>query len=309
MNYRILILSGGNSNERDVSLTSAAQIAESLQDLAQEIIVIDPAAFCSYQEMMREIIAHHPDIVFNGLHGAEGEDGRIQALLSLEKIPYTGSGYRASVLAMDKYLSGMIAQSVGVPAPQKILLRTPDVGRVEIFSGMVGFPFIIKPNDGGSSVGISLVQDASGIEPALISAFEQASSVVAEQFIHGRELTVTILDGTPLPVVEITPRAGWYDYTNKYTQGNTRYDVPAALGKEETKRVQQLALQVYQVLGCEVYSRIDFRYDGKEFYFLEVNTLPGMTPLSLTPMAAKAHGLSFQKLLMEIIRLSLNKQT
>jgi D-alanine-D-alanine ligase len=308
MKYRIVLLSGGRSDERDVSLVSAAKIAEALEASAQEVIIIDPADYPGYVAMMNAIKAYQPDIVFNGLHGAEGEDGRIQSLLSLEGIPFTGSGYRASALAMDKYRSGLIAQIAGLHVPPKLALTSMDAPALHQFVAQYGLPVVVKPNDSGSSVGISLVQQESHLMPAVEAAFACGKLVLVEQFIPGRELTVTILGERILPVVEIRPHTGWYDYTNKYTKGNTTYEVPASLSDEETAQVQRDARAVYELLGCEVYARVDFRFDGKRFYFLEVNTLPGMTPLSLTPMAAQQEGISFDQLLMEIIGLSLAQE-
>lgn len=308
MKYRIVLLSGGRSDERDVSLVSATKIAEALIVSAQEVIIIDPADYPDYMALMNAIKAHQPDIVFNGLHGAEGEDGRIQSLLSLEGIPFTGSGFRASALAMDKYRSGLIAQIAGVHVPSKIALTRLDASALHRFVAEHGLPVVVKPNDSGSSVGISLVQQEDVLVPSVEEAFTCGELVLVEQFIPGRELTVTILGERILPVVEIRPHAGWYDYTNKYTKGNTTYEVPASLSEEETTRIQRDAKAVYDLLGCEVYARIDFRFDGKRFYFLEVNTLPGMTPLSLTPMAAQQEGISFEELLLEIIGLSLARE-
>lgn len=206
---------------------------------------------------------------------------------------------------MDKEISGILAQSSGCLLPKRIVLNNvDDINQKEIVE-QLGLPLVVKPNSSGSSVGISLVSEPSKLNEAVLDAFNYSERVICEKFIAGRELTVTILGEQPLPVVEIIPKTGWYDYANKYTKGNTIYEVPAKLSDHNIIKIQAQALKVFKLFGCRGYARVDFRYDEKEFYFLEINTLPGMTPLSLTPMAAKEYGLSFSQLLMKIIEASL----
>ncbi|MCK5052457.1 MAG: D-alanine--D-alanine ligase [Candidatus Cloacimonetes bacterium] len=307
-NYKkIIILSGGFSEEADVSRTTSAEIEKTLNVNGTDIILIDPVEFDSYSEMTSKIKELKPDIVFNGLHGAEGEDGRIQSLLALENIPFTGSAQRASAISMDKYISGILANYVEIKLPKRRLIYKGFEYDYESIIKNVGFPMVIKPNDSGSSVGISIINKESGLEESLKHAFKYSGKAIIEQFIDGRELTVTILGNEALPVVEIIPNNGWYNYKNKYTKGKTIYEVPAKLNIYEATTIQRQALDVFNLFGCEIYGRVDFRYDGKDFYFLEVNTLPGMTQLSLTPMAAKEAGISFKELLFKIIELSLNR--
>lgn len=300
---KIIILMGGFSEEREVSLVTGEQIAKELENIYQ-IKKIDPKEYSSYHLMMEEIIEFDPMLVFIALHGAEGEDGRIQAYLSLHNIKFTGSGYRASALAMDKIISSKIAKSVDVPVANKIIYEKSHTIDKEI-ACQLGFPLVIKPNDSGSSFGISIIHHENDIENAIEIAFKYSDKIICEQFIPGRELTVTIIDNVAYPVVEVKPKSGWYDYQNKYTKGNTIYEVPAKLSVTEEKVIKEYALKIYKAFGCEIYSRVDFRYNGEEFYFLEVNTLPGMTALSLTPMAAKEAGISFGDLLKKIIDLSI----
>ncbi len=304
---KIIILSGGFSEEADVSRTTSAEIEKALNKNGTEIILIDPVEFVSYSDMITKINELKPDIVFNGLHGAEGEDGRIQSLLALEKIPFTGSAQRASAISMDKYISGIIANYIEIKLPKRRLIYEGYEYDFESIIQHVGFPMVIKPNDSGSSVGITIINKKSELKESLKHAFRFSKKAIIEQFIDGRELTVTILGNEALPVVEIKPNDGWYNYKNKYTRGKTIYEVPAKLNIYEVTTIQKQALDVFNLFGCEVYGRVDFRYDGKDFYFLEVNTLPGMTPLSLTPMAAKEAGISFKELLLKIIELSLNR--
>lgn len=303
---KVVVLGGGFSEEREISLITSAKVAEALQQRGLEVFRLDPADYGDWSQMIAELKRINADIVFIGLHGAEGEDGRIQSLLSLHKIIFTGSGYKASAIAMDKEISGLLAQQAGALLPDRIILTKNNNKDYQGIIDKLGFPIVVKPNSSGSSVGISIVHKVELIQEAIETAFKYSEKVICESFIAGRELTVTILGDEAMPVVEIKPNNGWYNYANKYTSGNTVYQVPAELDSNETKVIQQQALSIYQLIGCRGYARVDFRYDGEVFYFLEVNTLPGMTPLSLTPMAAKEAGLSFSELLLAIIEQSLS---
>ncbi|MCD4795626.1 MAG: D-alanine--D-alanine ligase [Candidatus Cloacimonetes bacterium] len=305
-NEKVIILSGGFSEESEISKITSLAIAKALSNRQYNVQLLDPADFSSYSDLVNAIKKIDPLIVFNGLHGAEGEDGRIQSLLSLEKILFTGSDYRASAISMDKYISGLLASSLGIPVPKRIIIK--NITEINSIINSIKFPVVIKPNDSGSSVGISIIKKINDVEKAIEKAFNYSDKVLMEEFVAGRELTVTILGGKPLPVVEIKPNDGWYDYTNKYTKGNTSYEVPAKITEEETKEIQEKALQIYKLFGCKVYARVDFRFEESKFHFLEVNTLPGMTLLSLTPMAAKEEGYDFEELLEKIIKLSLKKE-
>ncbi len=267
---KIVVLKGGTSPEREVSLVSGAEIASALRNMGYSVIEIDPADYPKLSDLLTAIQNEQPLLVFNGLHGGSGENGELQAALSLAGIKFTGSGFKASCFSMDKYISKLIALAEGIPVPKYILMREDlledyqDVEDYSGFSNQLGLPIIVKPNDAGSSVGISRVECLEDLKPAVQKALQYSHSVLLEEYIPGRELTVTIIDSEAYPVVEIKPLEGWYDG----------------------------------------YARIDFRYDGFKPYFLEVNTLPGMTSLSLTPMAAKAAGMSFQELLQKIIYIT-----
>lgn len=308
---KIIVLLGGKSPEREVSLVSGAEIARQLRAKGHQVTEIDPSGYAFGHELISAIHTHNPDLVFIGLHGGDGENGILQAMLAGNGIPFTGSGYKASAVAMDKLLSKIIARQAEVPVPHFIIADKQDQ---KTLSGLTytsvlqsletpgrNATVVIKPNDAGSSVGVHIVSDPASFEPALEDALKYSDKVMLEQYIPGRELTVTILDGKALPVVEIKPKNGFYDYPNKYTPGNTIYQAPAELTPEESEKVQLYAIKIWKAMECAGYGRIDFRYDGDEFYFLEVNTLPGMTPLSLTPMAAKAVGIGFDELLDRII--------
>jgi D-alanine-D-alanine ligase len=303
----VIVLSGGFSEEASVSRISASEIGKSLEKIGYKTKLIDPVDFGSYAEMSQQIKVLNPYIVFNGLHGTDGEDGKIQSLLELDKIPFTGSNSRASAMAMDKYLSGCMAIQEDIKIPKRIILGTLQKLDLKYITETIDLPMVVKPNDSGSSVGIAIIATENELQAAIHEAFKYSSKVLIEKFIDGRELTVTVLDGKALPVVEIKPQNGWYDFTNKYTKGKTIYETPAKLTTEIKEEIQKEAERIFRSIGCSVYARVDFRFNGKELYFLEVNTLPGMTPLSLTPMAANAAGLSFEQLLEKIIRISLDR--
>lgn len=312
---RILVLKGGDSPEREVSLISGAEVAKALRESDYTVFEADPAEYENLSSLLLGIRAVKPDVVFNGLHGGSGENGELQAALQLAGIPFTGSGSKASTLAMDKYISKLIVAQEGIPIPKHILLRAnlledyQDPVDYSSIAETMGLPLIVKPNDAGSSVGIQLVMELDLLKDAVTEAFKYCRSVLLEEYIPGRELTVSILNGKALPVVEIRPKNGWYDYQNKYTKGNTEYLAPAPIEESLAQLVQMYAERSFWALSCSVYGRVDFRLNEDKAYFLEVNTLPGMTPLSLTPMAAKAAGLSFPDLLKQIINNSVQQST
>ncbi len=309
---KVAVLKGGFSPERDVSLVSGTEIGVELQRLGYEVTEFDPGSFADPAAFFNALKAAAPDLVFNGLHGGNGEDGQLQAALALHGYCATGSGFKACCLAMDKYISKMIAAAEGIPVPKYILMRDNliedynDPEDYSSFATTLGLPIVVKPNDSGSSVGISVVDTLEDLQPAVRKALAVSPTILLEEYIPGRELTVTILDDKALPVVEIKPVDGWYDYTNKYNKGKTNYEAPAKLDESTTQLLQLYALRIWKAMGLSGYARIDFRFDEVKPFFLEVNTLPGMTPLSLTPMAAKAAGISFGELLKKIIEISLH---
>ncbi len=308
---KIVLLKGGVSNEREISLVSAEAVELALVDMGYEVYGLDPMDYPSLAQLLQKIKEYDADLVFNALHGGAGEDGRLQAALELENIAYTGSDSKSSALAMDKYVSKLIALAEGIPCAKHILLRGNliadynDEQDYAEFAETLGLPIIVKPNVSGSSVGISMVENLAQLKPAVELALEHCPVVLLEEYIAGREITVSILDRKSLPVVEIRPKSGWYDYLNKYTSGKTEYLAPAPLEESISQLAQLYAERIYSALGCSVYARVDFRIRDGKCYFLEVNTLPGMTKLSLTPMAAAAAGLSFPELLKTIIDISI----
>jgi D-alanine-D-alanine ligase len=245
------------------------------------------------------------DVLFLALHGGQGEDGTLQALLDLTGVPYTGSGHLASALAMDKDLSKHLFRTAGVPTADWLMApATPE--QVE---ATLGFPVIVKPSKQGSTVGLSIVRTRAELQPAIDEAFVHDDEVMIEQFIAGRELTVGVLGDETLPVGEIIPKHEIYDYECKYTPGMAVEEFPARLTDDETKTVQSLARKAFDALKLRGYARIDFRMspDGT-FYCLEANTLPGMTQTSLIPQAAAAAGISFPELCDRIVQLALDRR-
>ncbi|PKN73830.1 MAG: D-alanine--D-alanine ligase [Candidatus Cloacimonetes bacterium HGW-Cloacimonetes-3] len=307
----IIVLKGGSSPERDVSLVSGNEIATELRKSGYLVTELDPADYQDFASFLVEIKKADPLLVFNGLHGGSGENGEMQAALTMAGFICTGSGFKPCCITMDKYVTKLVVAQEGIPTPKHILMRGDmledyiDPEDYATFTVQLGLPIIVKPNDGGSSVGISRVDSLETLKPAVQDALKVSSTILLEEYIPGRELTVTVLDGKALPVVEIKPLNGWYDYNNKYNKGRTEYFAPAELDESVSLLIQLYAVRIWKALELSGYARIDFRYDDVKAYFLEVNTLPGMTPLSLTPMAAKAAGITFGDLLNNIIEISL----
>ena len=291
---KIAVLMGGPGEEREISLQSGKAIQLALDDIGYNVLSI------TMENKLGDIISdlHSVDLVFLGLHGSIGENGTIQGFLESLGIKYTGSDPLSSAICMDKNISKIIARDSKVNTPNwKIVTRDQTLNEDNS-----EFPLVIKPNDQGSTVGLTVVHDESELGPALNLAYNYSSSVMVEQFIEGRELTVTLIGGKALPVCEIIPSHELYDYECKYTSGMSKYVCPADIDLDLTKRVQEITERLFDVLKCRHYSRADFRLDHEDnLWFLEMNTLPGMTDTSLAPMAAKAAGFSFNDLIDRIV--------
>jgi len=334
---------GGTSAEREVSLASGEAIVKALKKAGHQVVALDtglgkkllhnegkylpggvkrkPPDVSELERRGKQLAleAIHSfdfskvDVVFLALHGGQGEDGTIQALLELTGKPYTGSGVLSSALAMNKAMSKKIFEREGILTPEWFLIEefqlSPLSSIAEKIEKGFGFPCVIKPNDQGSTVGLSVVKERGELERAFASARKFSHQFLVERYIPGRELTVGILGEVPLPVVEIIPEHGIYDYECKYTHGKSNYVCPAEIPEDKSQEIQSLGLRAFRALGCEGYGRVDFRFgeDGR-FYCLEVNTLPGMTSLSLVPMAAKALGIDFPELVDRIVQLALKKK-
>ncbi len=252
-------------------------------------------------------ICQAADIVFMALHGENGENGRVQAAFDLYGIRYTGTGYLGSALAMDKGITKTLYEAADIPTPHGVLMRRTE--RMSLEETGVALPCIVKPNCGGSSIGVSIVQTPDEYENALEQAFRYEDEIVVEEYITGREFSVGVIRDTALPVIEVAPKEGFYDYRNKYEAGSTVETCPADLPGEVANEMQRIALAACEVLGLTTYSRTDFLLDESgSLYCLESNTLPGMTPTSLLPQEAAVAGMDFGTLCEELIRISLEKQ-
>jgi D-alanine-D-alanine ligase len=336
---KVTLFLGGTSSERDVSLASGVRIAAALRERGYQVRTVDPAvgplsaddekkllaggvktAPPSEDELRRmareslpKLVKNIPspdeaDVVFLGLHGGYGEDGTIQALLDVVGVPYTGSGHLASAIAMDKDVSKHLFRNADVPTARWLLLNEQARGGARLTAAVkeFGLPLIVKPSKQGSTVGLSIVKKESELQAAIDEAFRFDDEVLVEEFIPGRELTVSILGGEALPVGEIIAKHEIYDYECKYTPGMAVEEFPAKLSPAETERVQNLARRAFAALKLRGCARIDFRMTPKgEFYCLEANTLPGMTGTSLVPQAAAAAGVTFPELCDKIVRLAL----
>lgn len=247
------------------------------------------------------------DIVFLALHGRTGEDGRVQATLDLLGIPYTGSGYLGSAIAMDKDLTKRIVAPLGVKTPAWMLVESDGMD-IDAVCAQAKLPCVVKPDDSGSSIGVSIANDEAELRAALKAAANEGSRILIEQYIRGREVQIGILGDKALPSIEIIPAEGFYDYRNKYQPGAAREITPAEIPAETEQRLADAALTVFHALNLSAYSRADFILDAEgELWFLEINTLPGMTPTSLVPQEAAAVGISYSELCEQIIAAALHK--
>jgi len=295
---RVVVLLGGRSAERDVSLKSGGRVLEALKARG-----VDAHGFDPQKHGLPELIAGNFNRAFIALHGRFGEDGTIQGVLEWLGIPYTGSGVLASALAMDKLRTKLLWEAVGIPTPRWTRLEaTTDFSAV---ARTLGLPIMVKPASEGSSIGMSKVTRAEDLRLAYVHAAKYDEVIISEQFIEGTELTAGVLGNTPLPLIRLeTPRT-FYDYEAKYLVDSTRYLLPSGLPEEKENDLKQLALKAFTVPGCRGWGRVDLMLDqGGNPYFLEVNTSPGMTDHSLVPMAARALGYSFEDLVLAILELA-----
>jgi D-alanine-D-alanine ligase len=325
----ITVLMGGDSPEREISLLTGQAVVNGLKDAGHEVQGVD---IQSVSDVLDLPGLADSDVVFPALHGGQGEDGHLQAILDVMGIPYALSGAAASALAMDKSNTKRVMRSAGIPTPDWLQVSwdrqagQPDtlVGKEEmgrdaevltlkrIFdraSLELGFPLVIKLNGAGSSVGVAIVRQAGQFEKAFTEVVEasdeQQLDIILEKFVPGRELTATIFLGRRLPLLEIRPLDGFYDYDNKYTAGASDYLVPAPVHSPIYEQISADALRVFELVGCQGVARVDFRLDGNDYYCLEINTIPGMTEHSLVPKSAAAVGIGFSALVDDLCRAAL----
>jgi len=290
---RVGVLMGGTSAEREVSLTTGKAILGALLEGGVDAVGIDT------QGPWREEIAREKiGTAFIALHGRGGEDGTIQGALELMGIPYTGPGVMASALAMDKIMTKRVLRSMGISTPDFTELGP---GNYDAPHAM-GLPVVVKPNREGSTIGISVVREESELEEAIKIAASHDPDVLVEEFVEGEDLTVGVLNGRPMAIVQIVTESGFYDYETKYVTGAQEYRVPASIGDDATRKVQEAARAAAGALKCCGAVRVDFRGAGDRFEVIEVNTIPGMTPNSLLPKSAAGVGIGFVQLVMEMLQ-------
>ncbi len=296
---KVAVLFGGKSAEREVSLKSGSAVLAALLRQRVDAHAFDPAT-----QDLNELKTY--DRIFNALHGRFGEDGTIQGVLTLMNIPFTGSGVMASSVGMDKWRTKLLWRALSIKTPDfEVVNAQSNFAEIE---QKLGLPLFVKPANEGSSIGITKVKEKGGLEAAYLLAAKADPLVIAEKYIGGGEYTVGILGGKPLPIVRIVPKNEFYDYEAKYLRDDTQYLCPCGLTPETEAKIQQEALQAFRAIGCTGWGRVDFLMDEDgNHYFLEVNTSPGMTDHSLVPMAAKADGISFDKLVINILSMTLAK--
>ncbi|HJN77953.1 MAG TPA: D-alanine--D-alanine ligase [Myxococcota bacterium] len=286
------VLMGGMSQERAVSLKSGGAVLAALRQRGWNTVAIDVGP-----DLPERLRAEHVDVAWIALHGQFGEDGCVQGLLEIMRIPYTGSSAQASAVAMDKIRTKRLLADTGIPMPgDRIWRRGDEIPPVRL-------PVVAKFPSGGSTLGLAICRERGELEKALVELSGLASEVLLEDFVAGEEITVAVLDGVALPVVGIVPESGFFDYEAKYTEGQTRYEVPATRVSQEVQLLaQEHAATAYMVVGLSGIARADFLVDGAGVpWFLEINTIPGMTATSLSPMAAKALGVSFEELVERLL--------
>ena len=345
MDMKVVVLTGGISTERDVALSSGKMIYEAVKKNGHQAVLLDVylgytgedarGIFEKEDDWAKEIgeigiknpeieavkalrpdgdknffgpnvisICQGADVVFMALHGENGENGKIQACFDLMGITYTGTDYVSSALCMDKGLAKELFDYHGIPTPKGICLK-----KGEAYEGIIPFPCVVESCSGGSSVGVCIAGNEKEYEAALEEGFRYDNKVVVEQYIKGREFSVGVMNGKALPVIEIAPVNGFYDYKNKYQAGNTVETCPAVLSDQKTRELQHLAERVFQVLRLKNYARMDFMMsEEEEIFCLEANTLPGMTPTSLLPQEAKAAGMDFEQLCEKIMESALENR-
>jgi D-alanine-D-alanine ligase len=338
---RVLVLCGGESAERVVSWSSGDLVGQWLTEAGYEVAKYDteqpgkihpsnerlaPDAIgveappprnqrefdpSAVRGLLDAIAQWKPEVIFPIFHGGRGEDGTVQSLLEWVGVPYVGSRSLASGLAMNKALACQLMRTAGVPVADNVVVPLAELKAADKYTpsivDTIGLPVVVKPLHGGSTVGLSKVHTVEELGKAFEAVREQDDDAMVEKLFDGRELTCTVIDGEPYPIIEIRPRVGFYDYTNKYTDEMTDYLCPAPIAERVAGRIQESAVKAFTALGCSGFARIDFLLNDKdEFICLEVNTLPGMTAHSLVPMAVRAKGETLPDLMRRLVSLALN---
>jgi len=294
-NKKIAVLMGGLSAEREISLKTGGAVLKALQKSGYRAEAIDAG-----RDLAAQLSAAGAEVAFIALHGRFGEDGTVQGLLELQGIPYTGSGVLASSVAMDKVTTKKLLLYHELPTPGFEVLGPSDAAEA-LVERCRYFPLVVKPAREGSTLGITIVHNAAELAGGIDDARRFDDLVLIEDYIAGAEVTASVIDGEPLPLIQIVPKSGFYDYTSKYTAGQTEYLLPAPLEAALYERIQQTAVAACRVTGCCGAARVDFMVREREFFCLEVNTIPGMTETSLLPKAAAQAGITFSELVQRIL--------
>lgn len=309
-NINVLVVCGGVSTEREVSLRSGKSIYEALKKRGYEKVKL----FDLVKDNISEIVKAKPDIVFLGLHGKGGEDGTIQGFLELAGIPYTGPGVASSAICMNKIFTKRVLESAGLPTAKFVVYNSEDFKKQKDsikrdLLAKIGLPMVLKSPCQGSSIGVVIVKNESELDNAISEVFKYGDDLLAEQFVNGVEITLPIMGNeqlTTLPVIEITSEREFYDYTAKYTSGLCHHIIPANIDKQTEQKIIEIGLKAYKVLNCCGLSRVDFIVDMKKGpMIIEVNTLPGMTDMSLFPDAARYVGVTYEELVEKILEYGL----
>lgn len=291
LNKKIGVLMGGLSAEREVSFKTGEATLKALQQLGYKAVAIDAG-----HDLAEQLQSQQIDVAFIALHGRFGEDGRVQGLLEMMQVPYTGSGVMASSMTIDKITTKKLLLYHELPTPGFDFVR-PDDDPAALYERCQHLPLVVKPSREGSTIGITIAHKRDELKEGIEAAAKLDGTVLVEEFIEGAELTVSVVNGKALPIIQIVPKSGFYDYQAKYLSGDTEYLLPAPIDAVSYQRIQEAAEKAYAVFGCRGAARVDFMYREREFYCIELNTIPGMTQTSLLPKAAKAAGMDFTELI------------
>ena len=295
LNKKIAVLMGGLSAEREISLKTGHAALSALKQLGYDAVAIDVQ-----HDLAQLLKAAGIDVAFIALHGRFGEDGRVQGLLEMMGIPYTGSGVAASAIAIDKVLTKQLLMFHRIITPDFDFVRPGDHA-AQLLERWSDLPAVVKPSREGSTIGITIARDRDNLEKGVTDAASMDGTVLIEEFIDGDELTVSVVNGVALPIIKIVPKSGFYDFQAKYISGDTEYLLPAPIDQTVYRQVQQSAEKACLALGCRGAARVDFMLSGDKFYCIEINTIPGMTETSLLPKAAGEFGWSFTELVEHIL--------
>jgi D-alanine-D-alanine ligase len=294
---RVAVMMGGLSREREISLKTGKAILKALSEKGYTVTAIDVR-----EDIGETLVREKIECAFLALHGRFGEDGTIQGMLELMRIPYTGSDVLASALAMHKIMAKKFFLCGKIPTPRFEVFQREEIKKGLQKKISLPLPVVVKPAREGSTIGVSIVQKEEGLDPALKKAMEYDEEILVEEFMKGKEITVGILEDIPLPIIEIVPKSGFYDFHSKYTKGETQYILPARISREKYLTAQEISLKAFQTLGCSGVARVDLMTDENENPFvIDINTMPGMTETSLLPKAASYAGIPFGDLVERIL--------